>query len=305
MGVFLIRRLLWLVVVLFLIAVITFVLMHSVPGGPWDGEKSLPPAVVENLNQRYGLDDPWWQQLGDYLWRLGQGDLGVSYISQDREVREIIGDGLASSFTLGLLAFGLAVTTGLMLGVLSAIRKNGLLDYAAVLFASVAASVPSFVLGIFLVVVFSVKLGWLPSGGWGSVKEAVLPTVTLAALPAAYLARITRASMLEALGQDYVRTARAKGLEQRAVVLRHVLRNALIPVLTLSGPIIAGLVTGSFIVETVFSVPGVGRLFVQGVFQRDYGLIMGAALFYAFVVVMANLIVDIMYAVVDPRIRYS
>lgn len=305
MGGYLVRRVLWLGLVLFFVALVTFALMHAVPGGPWDKEKALAPTVVENLNQRYGLDEPLWRQFTDYLWRSMRGDLGVSYTYQDRPVTEILQGGFLVSATLGLLAMALVLVVGLGLGIASAVRQNSLLDYGSVLFATIGAGVPSFVLGIVLVVVFAVKLGWLPTGGWGEVKQAILPTVALAALPAAYLARVTRASVLEVLRQDYVRTAWAKGLTERAVVLRHVSRNALIPVLTLAGPVAVNLVTGSFIIETVFSVPGIGRLFVQAVFQRDYGLIMGTVLFYAFIVAVVNLVVDILYSVVDPRVRYG
>ncbi len=304
MAGYLVRRTLWLGVVLFLVALITFVLMHAVPGGPWDREKTLAPAIVANLNQRYGLDDPLWQQFVDYVTRSLRGDLGVSYIYQDRPVAEIISDSFPTTAALGLLALVFALVVGLTLGVVSSMRPNSALDYVSVLFATIGASVPNFVVGILLVVIFAVKLGWLPTGGWGDPKEAVLPAFTLGLLPAAYLARITRASMLEVLRQDYVRLAWAKGLPERTVMVRHAFRNALIPVLTVAGPLAATLVTGSFIVETVFSVPGIGRLFVQAVFQRDYGLIMGTVLFYAFLVATANFIVDMLYAAVDPRIRY-
>lgn len=302
---YLVRRFLWLGVVLFFVALVTFVLMHAVPGGPWDREKTLPPSVVENLNRRYGLDKPVWQQFADYLWRAVRGDLGVSYSFQDRPVTDIIADGFRTSATLGLLALAFALVVGLTLGIVAAIRQNSIIDYGSVFFATLGASVPNFVIGITLVVLLAVKLGWLPTGGWGDPKQAIMPTLALGSLPAAYLARITRASMLEVLRQDYVRTAWAKGLTERAVILRHAVRNALIPVLTLAGPVAVNLITGSFIIETVFSVPGIGRLFVQAVFGRDYGLIMGTVLFYAFIVAVANLVVDILYAVVDPHIRYS
>lgn len=302
---YLVHRILWLFVVLVFVALVTFVLMHSVPGGPWDREKTLPPSTVENLNRRYGLDRPVWQQFTDYLWRAVRGDLGVSFTFQDRPVTDIIADGLRPTAILGLLALAFALVVGLSLGIIAAIRQNSLIDYASVFFATSGASVPNFVVGIILVVMLAVHLGWLPTGGWGDPKQAIMPTVALGALPAAYLARVTRASMLEVLRQDYIRTAWAKGLTERVVIMRHAVRNALIPVLTLAGPLAVNLITGSFIIETVFSIPGIGRLFVQAVFGRDYGLIMGTILFYAFIVAIANLIVDILYAVVDPRIRYS
>lgn len=299
------RRLLWLIPVLLGVAVVTFVLMHAVPGGPWDREKPLSPEVVENLNQRYGLHEAPWRQLGDYLWGLVRGDLGISYIHQDRPVVDMIADGLQVSATLGLLALVFAAVVGVSLGVIAAVHKNRPLDYLSVLLATLGASAPSFVLGILLVVLFSVQLHWLPTGGWGSPKQAVMPVIALGALPAAFIARITRASMLDVLRQEYIVAARSRGLRERVILYRHALRNALIPVFTVAGPVAATLVTGSFIIETLFSIPGTGRLFVEGVLARDYGLIMGATLFYTAVVAVANLVVDLLYAVVDPRIRYA
>jgi oligopeptide transport system permease protein len=204
-----------------------------------------------------------------------------------------------------MLALAVAVVVGVGLGVAAAVHKDGPLDYLSVLLATLGASAPSFVLGILLVVLFSVELHWLPTGGWGNPRQAVMPVIALSALPAAFIARVTRASMLEVLRQDYIMAARSRGLREWVLLYRHALKNALIPVLTVLGPVAAALVTGSFIVETLFSIPGTGRLFVDGVFARDYGLIMGATLFYTAVVVVANLAVDVLYAVVDPRIRYA
>jgi oligopeptide transport system permease protein len=194
---------------------------------------------------------------------------------------------------------------GISLGMAAALRQNTWIDYVCVMFSTIFASVPGFVLGILLMIVFSVILHWFPTGGWGSPAQVVMPAIALAALPAAFIARITRASTLETMRQDYVRTARSKGLLERVVLIRHILRNSLIPVVTVAGPQFAALVTGSVIVETIFSIPGIGRLFVQAVFARDYGLIMGTVLFYSFVISVANLVVDILYGVIDPRIRYD
>jgi oligopeptide transport system permease protein len=302
---YIIKRLIWLVAVLFVIAFITFALMHLVPGGPWDQEKQLAPQIVENLNQKYGLDKPLYIQFGNYILNALHGDLGISYMYQDRGVTQILLQGLPITASLGAVAFLLAVVVGLPLGMFAAIRQNSSIDYFSVLFSTIFASVPAFVLGIILIIVFSVVLHWLPTGGWGGIAHLVMPAVALAAIPAAYISRITRASMLEVVRQDYVRTARAKGIGERLILMRHILRNALIPVLTIAGPELAILISGSFIIESLFSIPGIGRLFVQGVFQRDYGLIMGSILFYAFAVAFINLIVDISYAFVDPRIRYD
>jgi oligopeptide transport system permease protein len=302
---FILRRLLWLAPVLFFVALITFTLMHLVPGGPWDGDKPLPPQAQANVQQKYGLDDPLWRQFTDYMVNLAQGDLGVSYRSLNRPVRDILWDGARVSATLGFISLGIAVVVGVSLGTLAALHKNSVLDYAGVAFATFGASVPSFVTGMLLLILFSAYLHWLPTAGWGTWQQAVMPVTALSLLPTAYIARVTRASMLDALENDYIRTARAKGLRENVVVYRHLLRNGLIPVLTVIGPVAAALVTGSFIIEYLFAIPGIGRYFVTSISARDYGMIMGTTLFYAAVVATANLIVDVLYAVADPRIRYS
>jgi len=299
------NRLFWIVLVLIAVAFITFSLMHLVPGGPWDREKELAPQVIENLNKKYGLDQPYFVQFGRYMWNVLQGDLGVSYTYQDRGVTEILMDGLPKTATLGGVAFLIAILIGVPLGMAAALKQNSIIDYAAVFLSTLFASIPGFVLGIFLVLIFSVSLHLLPTGGWGTIDHVIMPAFALAALPAAYIARVTRASMLDVLRQDYIRTARAKGLAEYVVLVRHTFRNALIPVMTVLGPELAFLITGSVVIESVFSIPGTGRLFVQGVAQRDYGLIMGTTLFYAFVIAFANYVVDILYGVVDPRIRYD
>ena len=309
---YVLRRLLWLAPVLFFVTLITFVLMHLVPGGPWDTkDRPISPQLREQLESKYGLDEPVWRQFLTFSWNALHGDLGVSFQYQDRSVTEIIREGVEVSAVLGLMALAFALVVGVTLGVVAAVKQNSPIDYASVFLSTFAASTPSFVLGILLIVVFAVQLGWLPVFGWEKAwwlfpnwKQAILPTVTLGALPAAYVARITRASVLEVLQQDYVRTARAKGLHERLVLGRHVLKNAVVPILTVSGPIAASLVTGSFIVETVFAIPGLGKQFVASVFQRDYGMIMGTTIFYATVIAMANLVVDMMYVAVNPRIRY-
>lgn len=302
---YIVRRVLWLVVVLFAVSLITFVLMHLVPGGPWSRDKQLAPQVVKALNTRYGLDKPIYVQYENYVVGLLHGNLGVSYTYQDRSVTQILMQGLPKTAILGTVAFILAILIGISFGMAAALRQNSWIDYACVMFSTIFASVPGFILGIVLIIVFSVILHWLPTGGWGSIKQVIMPAVALGALPAAFIARITRASTLDTMRQDYVRTANSKGILKRVVLVRHILRNALIPVVTISGPQFAALVTGSVIVETVFTIPGIGRLFVQGVFARDYGLIMGSVLFYAFVISVANLLVDILYAVIDPRIHYD
>lgn len=301
---YIIGRVLWLIPVLLFISLITFTLMHSVQGGPWDQEKKLPDAIVQNLNHKYGLDKPVWRQYADFLWNALHGDLGVSFQRQDKPVTDIILSGFKVTAVLGALAVGTAVVIGVTLGILAAVNRNSVADYLSVFLASIGSAIPSFALAIFLIYIFSVKLKVLPVFGWGSWQQAILPVATLAALPTAYLARITRASMLEVLRQDYIRTARAKGLTTALVLYRHGFRNALIPIITAIGPIAAGLVTGSFIVEQVYAIPGSGRLFVHSLNARDYGMIMGTTLFYAVIIAIANLAVDVGYAIVDPRIRY-
>lgn len=303
---YIIRRILWMIPLLWAVTTVTFFLMHLVPGGPFDQEKQLPPAALENLEKRYNLDKPLLEQYGLYLWDVSHGDLGISF-RQDREVMDILRDGFWVSAQLGLVTFVFAMFVGMFLGVFSALNQNNFLDYVGVFFATAGAALPNFIAATLLVLLFSVQLGWFDVLGWefGNYRKMVLPVLSLGLLPAAYVARITRASMLEVMGQDYIRTARAKGMAERVVVLRHAVKNAMIPVLTVAGPIFAILVTGSFIVERIFQINGVGRPFVDAVFRRDYGVIMGTTIFYATVVAFANLVVDILYAAVDPRIRYQ
>ena len=300
-----VRRFFWMFPVLFGIGTVTFLLMHLVPGGPWDENKKLPQNVVTNLNHRYGIDDPIWTQYGRFLGNAVRGDLGISYTNQDRDVADVIRQGLPATMTLAGLAFLIAVGGGVPLGVMAAARRNAAVDLLSIALATAFASVLGFILGILLVMTFSLAWDLLPSEGWGSPSHVVLPSLALALLPMAFIARITRASVLEVLDEDYVPTAQAKGMPPLVVYYRHVLSNALVPIITIIGAETAALLTGSFIIETVFSVPGIGRLFVQGIMQRDYGLITGLVLFYAAVITVVNLITDLFYAAVDPRIRYS
>ncbi len=302
---YVIRRVLWLIPVMIFISLITFLLMHSVPGGPWDREKRLAPEVVENLNRRYGLDKPIWEQYLNYLGGAVHGDLGISFIYQNRPVTDVIKEGLPVTATLAAGAILIAVVIGVPLGIVAALRQNSWVDYLCLFFATLGASVPNFVFGMVLIIVLAVGLHLLPTGGWGTWQKMVMPALSLGVYPGALLARITRASMIEAIRQDYVRTARAKGLVEGMILGRHILKNALIPVVTVLGPVAALLIAGSFIIETIFAIPGVGKYYIQGIFQRDYGLLMGATLFYAMVIAFMNLLVDVLYAFIDPRIRYQ
>lgn len=315
---YIIRRVLWIFPVLFVIATITFFLMKAVPGGPFTFDKDRPAAAQAALDEKYGFDDPVWQQYGNYLWRVAQLDLGVS-VRQDREVSDVIRDTAFISLQIALTGLVIAVTVGMTLGVISALQHNGPLDYLGVIFATIGASVPHFVLGALLTIVFAVNLHWFKTLGWGGPahltdvldfsayewRRMFFPVVSLSMLPTAYVARITRASMLEVLNQDYVRTARAKGLREYRVVVRHTIKNALIPVLTVLGPIAALLISGSFVIERMFGIPGIGKESIDAVLRRDYAVIMGTTLFFALVVALTNLVIDLAYAVVDPRIRYG
>lgn len=302
---YLARRILWIIPVLFTVSVITFVLMHSVPGGPWDREKRLPEAVQARLNAEYGLDQPLYIQYVSWAAGFVQGDLGPSYRYQDRRVNDIVADGLMTTVQLGVQAFILAVLVGIPLGIFAALGHNRWPDYLSTSLSIVGIATPSFVLAILLIVVFSVQLGWFPTGGWKGPEYWVLPTIALAGFPIAVIARYTRASMLEVTRKDYIRTAQSKGLARQAVVSRHMIRNALIPVVTILGPTLAFLVTGSFIIERIFNIPGVGQFYLNSISTRDYSLLMAMTMLYAFAVAFLNVVVDVLYAYIDPRIRYS
>jgi oligopeptide transport system permease protein len=302
---YLARRILWIIPVLFAVSIITFFLMHAVPGGPWDAEKRLPPSVQARLNAQYGLDKPLYEQYIQWAGGFVTGDLGPSYRSRDRRVNDIIADGIGVTFQLGIMAFALSVVVGIPLGIFAALGHNRWPDYLSTSISIIGIATPSFVLAILLIVVFSIGLGWFPTGGWKGPQYWVLPTVALAGFPIAVIARYTRASMLEVTRKDYIRTAQSKGIGGRAVVSRHMIRNALIPVVTILGPTLAFLVTGSFIIETIFSVPGIGRFYVSAISQRDYSLLMAMTILYAFTVAFLNVVVDVLYAYIDPRIRYS
>jgi oligopeptide transport system permease protein len=302
---YLARRILWIIPVLFAVSIITFFLMHAVPGGPWDAEKRLPAGVQARLNAQYGLDKPIYEQYIQWAGAFVTGDLGPSYRSRDRRVNDIVADGIGTTVQLGLMAFAVAVVVGVPLGIFAALGHNRWPDYLSTSISIIGIATPSFVLAILLIVLFSVELGWLPTGGWKGPQYWVLPTIALAGFPIAVIARYTRASMLEVTRKDYIRTAHSKGLANTSVVSRHMIRNALIPVVTILGPTLAFLVTGSFIIETIFSVPGVGRFYISAISTRDYSLLMAMTMLYAFTIAFLNVVVDILYAYIDPRIRYS
>jgi oligopeptide transport system permease protein len=302
---YVIRRVLWIIPVLVAVSVITFVLMHAAPGGPWARAKQLPASQVARLNEIYGLDQPVWQQYLRWVGGLLHGDLGPSYKYLDLTVDNIVANGIWVTIQLGLMAFALSVIVGIPLGVIAALNHNGWPDYLATFISVLGISTPSFVGSILLLVLFGVILRWFPTYGWGDPSHWVMPTVALALFPIAQIARYTRASMLEVTSKEYVRTAESKGLKERTVVMVHMIRNAMIPVITILGPVLAFLITGSFIIETIFSIPGIGRDYVTSIGQRDYGVIMAMTMLYAVVIAVMNLVVDILYAYIDPRIRYA
>jgi len=302
-GKFLFARALTGIFVVFAVATITFFMLRTLPGGPFDTEKKLPPLIKKNIEAKYRLDQPLWAQYLEYMKSLARGDFGPSYKYVDRSVNEIIRETLPISAQLGVISLALAVFLGTAAGIIAASKQGGVFDFASVLVSTALVSVPSFVVGAVLIYIFSIKLRWLPPALWGHPENFVLPALTLAAAPAAYLARLMRASMLDTSRSLFVRTARAKGLSRFVIITKHVLRNALIPVVTVLGPITAFLVTGSFVVEYIFAIPGIGRFFVLAVSNRDYPLVMGITIVYTIVLVLANLIVDICYARLDPRIK--
>jgi oligopeptide transport system permease protein len=302
---YIVRRILWIIPVLFTVSIITFFLMHAVPGGPWDREKRLPEATVERLNAKYGLDQPIYIQYITWAGKFLQGDLGPSYKYTDRTVNDIVSDGFLTTLQLGLMAFLLSVVVGIPLGIFAALGHNRGPDYAATSISIIGIATPSFVLSILLIVFFAVQLGWFPTGGWKGPQYWVLPTIALAGFPIAIIARYTRASMLEVTRKDYIRTAHSKGLPGQSVVSRHMIRNALIPVITILGPTLAFLVTGSFIIERIFGIPGIGQYYITSISTRDYSLLMAMTMLYAFAVAFLNVVVDVLYAYIDPRIRYS
>lgn len=300
---FLLKRLLHAAGVLWVVVTLTFVLMHVTPGGPFDRERRLPPEVLANIAAKYHLDEPWPSQYVRYLKGMVQGDFGPSYKYLDRTVGDIVLETFPTSALLGLFALAFALLLSLAAGICAASFHNSWPDRSCMLFATVGISLPNFILGGLLIWLFSVRLGWLRAGGWGEMTGAVLPTITLGAAPAAYLSYLIRSTLLETLEEDFIRTARAKGVKETVVLLKHALGNSLIPVLTVLGPLLAALVTGSFVVEYVFAIPGMGRFFITAVTDRDYPLIMGVTLVYTAILVCANLLVDLLYSVFDPRIK--
>ena len=292
-----------LIITLWVVVTLTFFLMHAIPGDPFSKEGKMPEATKENLMKHYGLDKPLPVQYVSYLGNLLQGDLGPSFTSKTQTVNDIIGTHFPVSGRLGLQALSIAITFGLILGIIAALRHNTAVDYSAMVLAIIGVSIPNLVLAPLLLNIFAAKLGWFPIGRWGTFEHTVLPSIALSFLSMAVVARLMRSNMLEVLGQDYIRTAKSKGLNSFQVVWRHTVRNAIMPVITILGPLSATLLTGTFIIEEIFAIPGLGKYFIRSVGNRDYSVIMGTTIFYSAVLITINLLIDIVYGLIDPRIK--
>lgn len=300
---YIIKRLMYILLALFVIITATFFLMRLAPGSPFASERSFPPQIEKQLNEKYGLDNPWYIQYKDYLIDSASFDFGESMKYKMRSTNDMISEGFPISLTLGIEAMLLAVGLGILLGVISALYHNRFPDYLATTIAVVGISIPSFVLAGLLQYFVALKLGWFPISGWKGFIYSVLPAFAIAMTHMGFIAKLTRSSMLEQNNSDYVKMARAKGIGKWTIVFRHTLRNALLPVVTYIGPLTAGVVTGSFIVEQIFAIPGLGKHFVTSISNRDYTVIMGTTVFYSIILLLAVFIVDILYGIIDPRIK--
>lgn len=300
---YLLQRLKVAIPTLLVVVTIAFFLIRLAPGGPFDSEKQIPEEIAANIAAVYHLDDSLIVQYGYYLWNLLQGDFGPSFKYQDYTVTELIIQGFPVSLSLGLFAMLVALLMGIGMGFLAAIKRNSALDHIIMSTAMMGIAIPNFVVAPLLALVFGVLLGWLPTGGWGTWQQMVLPIISLALPQVAVIARMTRASLLETLNSPYIDTARAKGMPWHLILFRHALKPTLLPVISWLGPATAALITGSVVIEQIFGLPGIGRYFVNGALNRDYTLVMGVVIFYATLIIVMNLLVDLLYAVIDPRIR--
>lgn len=300
---FLVRRLLHGIVVLWAVATFTFILLRLAPGGPFDRERKLPPEVLANIEAKYHLDEPLPSQYLRYLTGIAAGDLGPSYKYLNRDVNNIIAETLPTSALLGVLSLLFALLVAFPAGLLAAYYRRTAVDRCAMFMATLGISIPHFILGALLIWTVALQLGWLQAGRWDRWSSVILPAITLGAAPAAYLAALLRSSLVETLGEDFISAARAKGLKESAVLLKHALAHSLMPVLTVMGPLAAALLTGSFVVEYVFAIPGMGRFFITAVTDRDYPLVMGVTLVYTALLFLANMVVDMAYGWIDPRVR--
>ncbi len=302
---FALKRVLGAIPTLLVLIALAFFLIKVAPGGPFDTDRRIPPEIEANLQAAYHLDEPLYKQFGLYLGGLLKGDFGPSFQYRDYTVTELIATGFPVSLRLGGLAMLLAFFVGVAVGTVAALKQNSFTDHAAMAAAMTGISIPNFVMAPLLVWLFAVTLKWLPAGGLGDWRNFVLPVIALALPQIAYIARLTRGSMIEVLRADFIRTARAQGLPQRAVIIRHALKPALLPVISFLGPATAAIITGSVVIEQIFGVPGLGRFFIQGALNRDYTLVMGVVVFYGVLIIVLNLIVDLVYGWLDPRVQYQ
>jgi oligopeptide transport system permease protein len=302
---FLLRRLLIALPTLLLVVTVAFFMMRLAPGSPFEMDRKLPPEVERNIMKKYGMDRPLIVQYGNYLGGVAHGDFGPSLKYKEKSVLQIVREGFPTSLTIGLSALILAAGIGMSLGVLAALRQNQGIDYSAMGVAILGVCIPTFVTAPLLVLVFASKLGWVPTAGLQGVKSLILPVIVLALPQIAIISRLTRAGMIEVLRSNYVRTARAKGLSEPTIVFKHALRAAILPLVSYLGPACAGLITGSLVVEKIFSLPGLGKSFVISALQRDYTVVMGVVILYAALILTLNLVADLLYAALDPRVRLS
>lgn len=301
-----IKRILEAIPTLFVLITISFFMMRLAPGSPFTGERNLPPEVLANIEAKYHLNDPMLVQYGNYLVQLAQGDFGPSFKYKDYTVNELLSQALPVSIEIGAYAFILAVVVGVSLGVVAALKRNTLLDTILMSFAMTGVVLPVFVIAPLMVLIFAIQLDWLPSGGWsdGAFKNLILPVSALAIIYIASIARIMRGSMIEVLHSPFIRTAKAKGLPMHTIIVSHALKPAMLPVISYLGPAFVGIITGSIVIETIFTLPGIGQLFVNGALNRDYGMVLSLTILVGFLIIVFNTIVDILYALIDPKIKY-
>lgn len=306
MSKYLVRRFAMAIVTLWAVITITFILMHSVPGNPFVNEnRNIPEAVYQNLLKKYGLDRPYSEQYAVYLKNIARGDFGESMKSNTETVNEMIARGFPVSAQLGLQALLIALIFGPALGAIAALFQNKFPDYISMIISIIGVSVPSFVMGSFLIQFVARNVEWIPIGGWGEWRHTILPSFALALMPLAQMARLMRSSMLEVIGQDYIKTAKSKGITRTAVIMKHAVRNAILPIVSILGTTISNLLVGSFVIEKIFGIPGLGMFFTTSIYNRDYTLIMGVTVFYALILIAMLLLVDIAYTLIDPRIRLT
>jgi oligopeptide transport system permease protein len=301
---FIVRRIFWTIPVLLVVIFLTFMMMRQIGGNPFrQSERAVTEATQRNLEEKFHVNDPWYLQYAHYVKGVATFDLGPSLVVRGRDVNDIVKTHFPKSIELGFYAFLFAIVAGVPLGIIAALRHNTWVDYSAMFFSNVFHSVPSFLVATLLIYFVALKGGWLPTSGWTSWEHKILPAIALGFAPMALFARLVRGSMLETLQQDYVRTAKAKGLRYRRVVGLHVLRNSLIPVITAAGPLLGFIITGSFVIELIFNIPGIGQSYIDSVSNRDYSVVMGLTVLLSVIVILANLVVDILYGVLDPRTR--